>query len=241
MKKRLQGLIAGVLLGVMLTGGVVFAKNGTETIEAFYNNIKIYVDGVKVEPKDANGNTVEPFIYNGTTYLPVRAVGEAIGKNVTWDGTTRSVYLGEKLGDVQYLVDVCPAFQFKDTHYKECTSQNGKYFEMGGKKWTNGFYADAITDINGNAGNAAFYNLNGKYKTMTFMAGAVDNELSQDAEFRIYADDKLIKTIEIKVGALPKKYTLNVDNALQLKIEMCASNVNWAQVGEIGMADIILN
>lgn len=33
-----------------------------------------FVIGVKIEPKDATGETVEPFIYNGTTYLPVRAI-----------------------------------------------------------------------------------------------------------------------------------------------------------------------
>ena len=240
MKKRLQGLVAGMLIGTILTSVIVFAKSGTEMIEALYNNIKIYVDGVKIEPADATGKIVEPFIYNGTTYLPVRAVGEAIGKSVTWDGATQSVYLGDKPGAVQYMMDVCLAFQFDSTYYEECTTQNGKYFEMGGKKYSNGFYATAITGSNGNAGNSAFYNLDGKYKSLTFMAGAVDNQLSCDSEFRIYADDKLIKTIEIKIGSLPKKYTLNIDNALQLKIEMCAS-VNWASVGEIGMADIILN
>ena len=240
MKKRLQGLIAGVLIGVIITGGTVFAKNGSEMIEAFYNNIKIYVDGVHIEPKDASGKAVEPFIYNGTTYLPVRAVGEAIGKTVTWDGTTQSVYLGEKPGDVQYLTDVAPAFQYNSANYVECTSSNGKHFEMGGEKYTNGFYATAGTDINGNCIYPAFYNLNGKYKTVSFVAGALDNELSSDAEFRIYADDKLIKTLNIKPGNLPQKYVLDIKNALQLKIEMCACTT-WAIVGKIGMANIVLD
>ena len=41
MKKRLQGLIVGVLIGATVTGGVVFATTGTKTIEVFYNNIKV--------------------------------------------------------------------------------------------------------------------------------------------------------------------------------------------------------
>ena len=94
MFKRFQGLIAGILIGVIMTGGMTFAKQGTEMIEALYSNVKIYIDGKKIDPKDANGNTVEPFIYNGTTYLPVRAVGEAFGKVVAWDGSTSSVYVG---------------------------------------------------------------------------------------------------------------------------------------------------
>lgn len=238
MKKRLQGLVLGVLIGAMATGGMGFAKTGTEIIEAVYNNIKIYVDGVKIEPKDSEGKVVEPFIYNGTTYLPVRAVGEAIGKTVTWDGATQSVYLGEKPGDIQYLMDVCPAYESLDD-YDEYSTSNGKSFKMGGKNYTNGFTADAITNVNGDTANAAYYNLDGKYKTISFVAGAVDGELTTDSEFLIYADDKLVKTISIEVGGLPKEYTLDLNNALRLKIEMRAGR-NWANVGSIGMAEIIL-
>lgn len=65
MKKRLQGLIVGVLIGAMLTGGVVFAKQISETIDAVYMNVKLVIDGEEITPKDAKGNVVEPFIYNG--------------------------------------------------------------------------------------------------------------------------------------------------------------------------------
>ena len=33
MKQKLQGLIAGVLVGTMITGGAVFAATGRKTIE----------------------------------------------------------------------------------------------------------------------------------------------------------------------------------------------------------------
>ena len=94
MFKRVQGLIVGILIGIIMTGGLTFAKQGSEMIEAMYSDVKIYIDEKKIDPKDANGNTVEPFICDGTTYLPVRAVGEAFGKVVAWDGSTNSVYVG---------------------------------------------------------------------------------------------------------------------------------------------------
>lgn len=43
--------------------------------------------------KDSSGKTVEPFAYKGTTYLPVRAVGEALNKKVDWDGKTQTVII----------------------------------------------------------------------------------------------------------------------------------------------------
>ena len=94
MKKRLQGLIAGMLIGTMLTGGAVFAVNTTTLYDVIANGIRIVVDGKKLNPTDVNGNKVEPIIYNGTTYLPVRAVANAFGKAVYWDEPNYTVYLG---------------------------------------------------------------------------------------------------------------------------------------------------
>ncbi len=74
------------------------ARVVTKNITVEYADIKLVVDGVQVTPKDANGAVVEPFVYNGTTYLPVRAVGNAISKEVAWDGTTKTVYIGDVPG-----------------------------------------------------------------------------------------------------------------------------------------------
>ena len=102
MRERLQGFIAGGLSVSLLCAGTVFAKNSTEYIEAVYRNIKVCVDGVQMPLKDANGTSVEPFISNGTTYLPVRAVANAFGKAVYWDDETNTIYLGNYNGNLSY-------------------------------------------------------------------------------------------------------------------------------------------
>ncbi len=66
-----------------------YAKVANMDIPVMFNNIKIVVDGKELKTDK------EPFIYEGTTYLPVRAVGEAVGKNVTWDAASKTVILGE--------------------------------------------------------------------------------------------------------------------------------------------------
>lgn len=88
MKRKFLALCIAAL-AVTATGVSVVAKTSTENINVSYNNIKIVVDGKAVS------TDTEPFIYNGTTYLPVRAVGEALGKEVNWDSTTNTVYLGD--------------------------------------------------------------------------------------------------------------------------------------------------
>ena len=102
MKQKLQGLIVGVMIGATITGGAVFATNTTTLYDVIANGIKIVVDGKELHPTDAQGNSVEPMIYNGTTYLPVRAVANALGKAVYWDGPNFTVYLGDMNGGLEY-------------------------------------------------------------------------------------------------------------------------------------------
>lgn len=92
MKDKLKGIILGILIGTMLAP-TVFATIGTVTKELSYNDIKISLNGKTIETKDANGDKVEPFIIEGTTYLPVRAIGDALGLNVDWDGANKTVVL----------------------------------------------------------------------------------------------------------------------------------------------------
>ncbi|MDR1136565.1 MAG: copper amine oxidase N-terminal domain-containing protein [Clostridiales Family XIII bacterium] len=96
-KERLKGIFIGLIAAGLISGAIatVHASMGTYQVNASYSNIKIYVEGRLVDPRDANGVYVEPFIINGTTYLPVRAVSEALGYDVEWDGESRSVYVGK--------------------------------------------------------------------------------------------------------------------------------------------------
>ena len=66
-----------------------------EKVDINYRKIKIVLDGEEITPCDGLGNTVEPFIMSstGTTYLPLRAVSQALGLYVHWDEPTNTVNL----------------------------------------------------------------------------------------------------------------------------------------------------
>ena len=96
MKDKLKGLIAGILTGCIITTTVGYATSGTFQRDMHFNNIKITLDGNEIIPKDVNGNYVEPFIIDGTTYLPVRGIANALGLGVDWDGNTNTVILSTK-------------------------------------------------------------------------------------------------------------------------------------------------
>lgn len=53
----------------------------------------IVIDGTARTFKDADGNVIQPMLYNGSIYLPLRAIGEIMGKNVSWNATTQTAIL----------------------------------------------------------------------------------------------------------------------------------------------------
>lgn len=73
----------------------------------FRNNsgeIKLYVDNVLIELKDVNGNVVKPFIINGTTYVPLRGVAQALGCDVYWDSEYRTVRIYDQIDPSDYMI-----------------------------------------------------------------------------------------------------------------------------------------
>ena len=118
MSKRIQGIIVGLILGIIIASTVVFAANTITWHGVLAEGISIVIDGQKINPKDGNGDKVEPIIYNGTTYLPVRAVATALGKAVYWDGPTYTVYLGDMDGKLEY-----PTAELRDLTSEELMSK----------------------------------------------------------------------------------------------------------------------
>ena len=92
MKKALLAL--GIVAAAAVTFSAI-ASNGTIQKSLLYEDIKITLDGREIKPADVNGNYIEPFIIEGTTYLPVRGVASSLGLGVDWDGDTSTVILDD--------------------------------------------------------------------------------------------------------------------------------------------------
>ncbi len=75
------------------------AKSQNITAE-IRDDFTIVVDGVTQKLTDANGNTVYPMLYNGSTYLPLRSIGQLMGKSVSWDSNTETVTLSSTNGSL---------------------------------------------------------------------------------------------------------------------------------------------
>ena len=235
-KHRLHDIVLGMLLMALVMGLAIPALAATvKTIEANYMDIKLVVDGVPITPKDASGNVVEPFASQGTTYLPVRAIGEALGKDVKWDGETKTVYVGEIPGKINYLVDVCPPYQ--TAYYGEYHSTNAQFFKMGGKDYSNGF---TLHHEGSYHENYARVNLNGEYSTLTADIGSLDTKPFGGCLY-VYLDGEFSQKIVVEHDKLPQKVTIPLKHAMQVEFSLKFENdLTPVEKGYCGIANAIL-
>ncbi|MFD2614294.1 peptidylprolyl isomerase [Paenibacillus gansuensis] len=87
MKDKIKGLIVGLTIGSLLSGTAAFAASSH--MEAAFRNLTFMFDGIKKTP--ANGKTL---VYEGSTYVPLRFISEALGKKVEWDAANETVWIG---------------------------------------------------------------------------------------------------------------------------------------------------
>lgn len=57
------------------------------------DNVTVVLDGNVIDCKNAQGVEVPPILVDGTTYLPVRAIANALNLEVAWDDATKSVFI----------------------------------------------------------------------------------------------------------------------------------------------------
>lgn len=125
--KNLKGFFAGMItmLLIVCLAGSAFATTGKVTKELEYRNISVSLDGKKLDLRDAQGNAVEPFMFSGTNYLPVRALAESLGLEVAWDGNTNTVVLTTPASEKATYITRTSSKYHNDPH-----CNGGTYWEV---------------------------------------------------------------------------------------------------------------
>ena len=229
-RSNIRAFILGVLVTVIVMSPAAPAVASTmKAAQLYYNNIKIRLNGEELVPKDAIGKVVEPFAIDGTTYLPIRAISSALGLNVSWDGATQTVVLGNDpeynqpakwLGEMDEFSG--DTLEYNDGDHNYDTSNTGERFAR--------YMMFSTPEVT--------YLLNGEYTkfTGTFYLSDVNkdsNTISQ--RYTVYVDGvKVYQTEPIMTGHMPEEFEIDVTDATELKIlaEARSHSIVDGSVGE---------
>ncbi len=217
MKKTLKIIVLTLTLITVFALGV-FADSINEQISALLNKaITITFNGEPVELNDASGARVYPITYNGTTYLPARAICNLTKTDIKWDGATNTVMLGQQESakkEPALLVkqekgskyNVSKSFIVSDSASLNFEGTDGiQEFQSGvGVKWT------GITKTE--PYNTLMFDVEG-YEELTFTVGCkvTKGEDEQDgADFYVFDEDGN------KIAAIPVKQNQLISTTLKL-------------------------
>lgn len=173
---------------ILKSGGVV--KQGpskpvkTDRVEVeklTMRDIKITLDGKKVNLINANGDPVEPFIKNDSTFIPVRAVATALGCDVKWNGTTSTVTINDG--------NVLGGTENPENPDAELSA------EQISRKCSDGVFSIMTYSMNGKAsstGSGFFIDSNGIAVTNLHVVEDCSNVIVQTTDGKIYSDVNII-------------------------------------------------
>ncbi len=99
MKKNVHLFMAGFITCLLLFASVtsVFAAANSTTISALLNGtVKMMLNSTEFKAKDTSGNILLPITYNNRTYLPVRALAEALNVPIEYVPVTNTIWIGDR-------------------------------------------------------------------------------------------------------------------------------------------------
>lgn len=90
MNKKVVFLVTAMLVISFSLGSVAFAADNFQNLRAWFGDIKIFTNNQQVQL------SAKPFIVDGTTYVPLRAVSDIFNKDIYWDGVNYRIDINDK-------------------------------------------------------------------------------------------------------------------------------------------------
>jgi len=223
-KLNVKSFVAGMLLMALLTPLAATASE-VATRQITYG-VNVVVNGQRLQLEGID----RPFIMDGRTFLPVRAVSDALDVTVDWDGGTSTVYLGDRFaGQRVPLRQAAPFFDRSPNSDRAVDFLD--FAIMGGITYNNalrfGAWNDGVLGVSGLT-HFSLHNLNGQYRVFGGYFGRIDGSGMQNATVHFIGDGRTLQTLSLNAADMPAHFDIFVEGVQQLRVEVVFSNFNNA-------------
>ncbi|MGN0487919.1 MAG: fibronectin type III domain-containing protein [Ruminococcus sp.] len=238
--------ILSIILTVVLTAGCLSFSAGAKTTKVSAPKLKSVtaIDTTTFKVKWSKVSSANGYILyckkSGSSFKKIRTFGKnttsythkklANGKKYFYKvkayKKTKGKYLYSRYSNMMGLKCTNNLVDLYKPYYMYSEVQLGT-FVMGGDTY-NGFYLPWWD-------NYIIYNLQGKYRYISFTYGLTDSTLpDRESTLQIYSDDSCVATFNCRSGELPKKAKVNIENAVKLEFrKTCPGSRTSLGVGNI--------
>ena len=216
-KERIKGIVIGFILCMALSSTVVvMANTRTETRQITFG-IRVNLNGQLLD-FDADS---QPFVMGGRTFLPVRALADALGLPVDFDSATNTAYLGNRHAGVRTPLNVA-APHFDDGGSVWASVAMIDSVSMGGATYQNAlrFSVDIGTTFDVSENRFTLHNLNSQYRMLTGFVGRIDGAGMRNATLTFVGDGQVLQSYNLQATEMPIPISVFVEGVTQLRIEM---------------------
>ncbi|MGQ5395688.1 hypothetical protein ACT8ZS_33285 [Paenibacillus sp. M.A.Huq-84] len=202
--------------------GSAYAAVNLEPINAFFNRgVSFVLKGELWQPKDESGKPLTAIHYEGSNYLPVRALAEALKIQIDYDAVSQKIYIGGKPAEKTPIfampmeIDNIYAILSKDS--KETLVKNKQFQEV--------LKIDQYGDV--------IFTTDRKYKRFVLDA-AVISPGEHEVDFMLYNSSDnagnaaltILKKHTVKPEDDVKQLIFDVEGLEKIKIHVQSPNLN---------------
>ncbi|MFD0715513.1 hypothetical protein [Paenibacillus sp. GCM10027626] len=213
-------LIVGAIIASSF--GSAYAAVNLEPVNAFFNRgVSFVLNGELWQPKDQAGKPLAAIFYKNNTYLPARALAEALKVPVNYDAASQKIYIGGKPGEKTPIF----AMPMEIDNIYAILSKDPKETLVNGKQVKQVLKIDQYGDV--------IFTLDRKFKRLVLDA-AVISPGEHEVEFSLYnaadtAGNTANTVLEMQTVSPEddvKQLIFNVEGLEKIKIHVQSHNLN---------------
>ena len=240
-----KSYIKGLATGIVGTALFISTISSADAFEPYYKNIKAFVTSIKIviDGKPAVLQS-EPLLIEGKTYLPLRDIGEALDKQVEFDGANNTIFIGE--GEKNYRPST-GIYQLEPLHgetYLNVGYGGDDYLQPADEGGKISLYKQKFSTINSIAfldGSSVAFNLyDHKYYLIRGFIGVDDSNPSYTEKgiVKFYGDGKEIATITTGTKRdEPIPFEVDVTDVEKLEIKNIKAS---GSASRVALVDVVL-